>query len=160
MTDGSGESVQVDVQFACRQDSVPAEADIESWIRSAISEAEVSEPVEVSVRIVDEAEGRSLNERFRDRDYATNVLSFPSGDAAWPAGVPRPLGDIVICGPVVQRESVEQGKAAADHWAHIIVHGALHLLGFDHEVDADASKMEALETRILASRGVGDPYAA
>ena len=160
MTDGPDESVQVDVQFACSNDSVPAATDIAGWIRSAVAEVEVNEPVEVSVRIVDEAEGRSLNRQYRDRDYATNVLSFPTGNTALPAGVPRPLGDIVICGPVVQRELVEQGKTATDHWAHMLVHGTLHLLGFDHEADTEATKMEALEARILASRGVGDPYAA
>ena len=153
-------TVQVDVQFAYTGRSVPEKSDIEGWVRSAVIGARVSEPVEVSVRIVDEAEGRDLNRQYRDRDYATNVLSFPAGDCTLPGGAPRLLGDIVVCGPVVQRESVEQGKTAGDHWAHMLVHGTLHLLGFDHDIDAEAAKMEALETRVLASRGVGDPYAA
>jgi probable rRNA maturation factor len=159
MIDCPDESVKVDVQIACDSDSVPAKPEIVSWIRSAVTEARVSEPVDVSVRIVGEAEARNLNQQYRNSDYATNVLSFPSGHAVWPAEVPRPLGDIVICGPVVQRESDELGKSNADHWAHMLVHGTLHLLGFDHEADAEAATMEALETRILASRGVGDPYA-
>ena len=126
----------------------------------SVPEVDVNEPVEVSVRIVDEVESRNLNRQYRDRDYATNVLSFPGGDAALPPGLPRPLGDIVICGPVVQRESAEQGKTATDHWAHMLVHGTLHLLGFDHALEPEAARMEAMEAQILASRGVGDPYAA
>jgi len=160
MTDETGGPVLVDVQFACENESAPGGPDIESWICRAVREVKVNEPLEVSVRIVDEAEGRQLNQRYRDRDYATNVLSFPAGHAALPNGVRRPLGDIVICGPVVQRESAEQGKAAGDHWAHMLVHGTLHLLGFDHDTDSEAEEMEALETRILAGCGVGDPYAA
>ena len=160
MTDRSDQSVQVEVQFAYGTDSMPERSDIVNWVRSAVTEVQPDEPVEISVRIVDEAEARSLNRQYRNRDHATNVLSFPAGDTAWPAGVPRPLGDIVICGPLVQRESAEQGKAIVDHWAHLLVHGTLHLLGFDHESDAEAVTMEALETRILASRGVADPYAA
>ena len=108
-------------------------------------------------RIVDEAEGRALNERWRGRDHATNVLSFP---AELPPGVALPLlGDLVVCAPVVAREAAEQGKAEADHWAHLVIHGTLHLLGFDHETEAEATVMEDLERALLAGLGIGDPYA-
>jgi probable rRNA maturation factor len=155
---GNG-TVLVDVQCAFESGFVPDVEEIRNWVRSAILGVKVHEQVEVSIRIVDEAEGRTLNRDYRDKDGATNVLSFPAGESVLPEGMSRPLGDIVICGPVVQRESTEQGKPVADHWAHMLVHGTLHLLGYDHEIESDAEKMEALETRILAGRGVGDPYA-
>ncbi len=97
-----------------------------------------------------------LNRRYRHRDYATNVLSFP---VELPAGIATPLiGDLVICAPVVAREAAAQGKPARAHWAHLSVHGVLHLLGHDHIVEADATRMEALERRILATLGIADPY--
>ena len=97
---------------------------------------------------------------YRGKDRETNVLSFPAGDDGLPPDVARPLGDLVICAPVVLREAGEQGKSVADHWGHLLVHGSLHLLGFDHETDAEASAMEGLEREILAARGVADPYLA
>jgi probable rRNA maturation factor len=112
----------------------------------------------VAIRIVDADEGQALNLQYRGRDYATNVLSFP---ADLPPGVNLPLiGDLVICAPVVAREAAEQGKKPTDHWAHMTVHGTLHLLGYDHMEDAEAEAMEALETRILAGLGIADPYLA
>src|SRR5690606_7773710 len=112
---------------------------------------------ELSIRIVDDAEARALNRDYRNRDYATNVLSFP---ADLPPGITVPLiGDIVLCAPVIAREAQEQGKALGDHYAHLAIHGVLHLLGFDHGTDAEAARMEALETRILAGLGIGNPYA-
>ena len=112
---------------------------------------------ELSIRIVDIAEGRALNRDYRGKDYATNVLSFP---AELPPGVSLPLiGDLAICAPVVAREAAEQGKDPRDHWAHMTVHGVLHLLGYDHIQDNEAEAMEALETRILAGLGIADPYA-
>lgn len=155
--------LSIDVQNASTVDSVPPEGEIRSWIRDVIEQLGVRLPVEVSVRIVDAEEGRALNSAYRGKDKATNVLSFPAGDGAGavlPPDVARSLGDIVICAPVVDREAEEQGKNVADHWAHLLVHGALHLLGYDHEKDEDAREMETLETRILAARGLGDPYAA
>jgi probable rRNA maturation factor len=113
---------------------------------------------ELTIRVVDEAEGRELNRRWRERDYATNVLSFPADGLADIA--PDLLGDIVLCAPVVAAEAAEQGKAVADHWAHLTVHGVLHLLGFDHEDDAAAAIMEDHERAILAGLGVADPYRA
>ena len=115
--------------------------------------------MEVAVRVVDADEIRTLNRLYRDKDKSTNVLSFPAGDIdGLPAEVSRLLGDVVVCASVVAAEASEQGKALPDHWAHLLVHGTLHLLGFDHENGPEAAEMEALETQILASRSVTDPY--
>jgi probable rRNA maturation factor len=114
------------------------------------------------VRIVGLAEGRRLNAAWRGKDYATNVLSFPpvASGARHVARVwPRPLGDIVLCAPVVAREAREQRKPLESHWAHLVIHGALHLLGYDHEREADALRMERRERRLLAACGWPDPYA-
>jgi probable rRNA maturation factor len=108
----------------------------------------------VTVRFVDAIEGRALNAEFRGKDYATNVLTFVYDDEN-----PR-AGDVVLCAPVVRREAAAQGKPLADHHAHLVVHGMLHLQGFDHERHADAAVMEARETAILATLGLPDPYAA
>lgn len=152
-------SLSVDVQIAYESTSVPDPAEIESWLCAAIDRSVDTDNVEVAVRIVDEVEGREINHRFRTQDKATNVLSFPADISGLPAGTPRVLGDIVICGPVVEREAAEQGKDVRHHWAHMLVHGALHLLGFDHESDEDARVMEALEKELLAAQGIEDPYA-
>lgn len=134
---------------------VPDDDAFRRWVGAAL--AGRRETAELTVRIVDEAEGRALNARWRGRDYATNVLSFP---AELPPGVALPLlGDLVVCAPVVAREAAEQGKAETDHWAHLVVHGTLHLLGFDHERETDAALMEGLERELLAGLGIGDPYA-
>ena len=113
---------------------------------------------ELTIRLVDEAEGRELNRRWRDRDYATNVLSFPTEGLADIA--PDLLGDIVLCAPVVTAEAAAQGKSAAAHWTHLTVHGVLHLLGFDHQHQQSAAAMEEYERTILASLGFADPYRA
>jgi len=135
--------------------SAPAETDLIRWITAAV--AGRREQAEVTVRLVTEAESRELNLRYRERDYPTNVLSF---EADLPPGVELPfLGDVVICPSVLAREAEEQGKPADAHWAHITVHGVLHLLGYDHEDDGDAAVMEGLEVQILAALGYPDPYA-
>jgi probable rRNA maturation factor len=147
-------TVELEIQ---RVSAAPAPDDdaFRRWVGAAL--AGRRETAELTVRIVDEAEGRALNARWRGRDYATNVLSFP---AELPPGVALPLlGDLVVCAPVVAREAAEQGKAEADHWAHLVVHGTLHLLGFDHESESDAVVMEGLERELLAGLGIGDPYA-
>ena len=113
--------------------------------------------VQVNILIVGSAAGRRFNRQFRGRDYATNVLSFPH--ERHPAERDVLLGDMVICAPLVAREAREQGKALRDHYAHLTLHGVLHLLGYDHEDDAEATRMEALETRLLARLGIADPYA-
>ena len=155
--------IQVDVQVAADLSSVPAKSDIQNWLEQVIAHVgtDMARDVEISVKIVDEAEGRALNQRFRQQDKATNVLSFPLADESikdLQVDTPLALGDIVICGPIVAREASEQGKKSADHWAHLLVHGALHLFGYDHETDDDAQEMETLEVRILALGGVENPY--
>ena len=114
---------------------------------------------QVSLVVVDETEGRALNRDYRGKDYATNVLSFALNEGDTVAGMPL-FGDLVFCAPVVAREAAEQGKRLDAHYAHLVVHGMLHLQGFDHEADDEAEAMEALETVILGKLGYADPYAA
>lgn len=157
------QAVQVDVQVAAELLNVPTESDIQGWLEQVVGHvgSDMERNIEISVRIVDEAEGRALNRKYREQDSATNVLAFPLADTGVPlppADLPLALGDIVICGPVVVREASEQGKGNSDHWAHLLVHGALHLFGYDHETDAEAREMESLEARILALGGVENPY--
>jgi probable rRNA maturation factor len=150
--------LDVAVGYAAPRKGVPASASFRRWIEAALKGAKRRKASEVSVRIVDTEEGQALNLQYRGRDYATNVLSFP---VELPPGVDLPLiGDLVICAPVVAREAAEQGKKPADHWAHLTVHGTLHLLGYDHIDEAEAETMEALETKILAGLGIADPYIA
>ena len=144
------------LSYAVPRRGVPAAASFRRWAAAALAGARRKQSAELSLRIVGAREARSLNQRYRGKDYATNVLSFP---AELPRGIKSPLlGDIVICAPEVIREARQQNKQVRDHYAHLTIHGVLHLLGFDHLNDADAAKMEALETRVLASLGVGDPY--
>ena len=148
----------VHVSYAVPRAGVPSAASFRRWVDAALHGAKRRRATELSIRLVDAEEGRALNRDYRGKDYATNVLSF---EAELPPALKLPLiGDIVICAPVVAREAAEQGKAPRDHWAHLTVHGVLHLLGYDHLVDAEAEAMEALETRILAGLGMADPYAA
>ncbi|MDJ0940591.1 MAG: rRNA maturation RNase YbeY [Woeseiaceae bacterium] len=153
-------SVAVDIQVASDSADLPDEQVIERWIVAALDAAKPqARDIEVSVRIVDPDEMRLLNRDYRDKDKPTNVLSFPAGDIeGLPADAPAALGDIVVCAAVVADEAREQGKSAADHWAHMLVHGTLHLLGYDHISDADARAMEGLEVSILSAQGVADPY--
>jgi probable rRNA maturation factor len=128
------------------------------WVAAALVGARHRGPAELSIRIVGAREGRALNRQYRGKDYATNVLSFT---AELPRGVRSPLlGDIVISAPAVVREAHEQGKKAREHFTHLTVHGVLHLLGHDHQLEHDAARMERLETRILATLGIADPYLA
>ena len=152
--------ITIDIQHACASGDDPLDEDIRAWITRVLDRHGSGGPLEVSVRIVGEDESRQLNHDYRSKDRPTNVLSFPAATEGLPPDASLPVGDIVICGPVVEREAGEQGKRLADHWAHLLVHGTLHLLGFDHETDADAERMEAAERDILAAGGVSDPYAA
>jgi probable rRNA maturation factor len=146
--------VRVTVQKATQVQQVPTQAQFKRWITAVL--ADRRESAEVSIRIVDEGEGATLNRTWRNKDYATNVLSFP---VELPPEIKSSLlGDLVICAPVVTREAEAQGKRLEAHWAHLVVHGTLHLLGFDHEKEAEAQQMEALETAILAGLGYPDPY--
>ncbi len=153
--------VLVDVQQACNDDTIPETEIIDAWVTRAVEAAGTSHDVEVSVRIVDAEEVRALNREYRDRDKTTNVLSFPAGPlAGLPDDAPTLLGDIVVCASVVDSEAAEQGKTVANHWAHMLVHGTLHLLGFDHQDETEAAGMEALETQVLTEHGLSDPYGA
>ena len=151
----------VDVQIACDDDGIPDVTDIRAWVQHALAESGMAlgRGTEVSVRVVDTEEIRKLNRDYRNRDEVTNVLSFPADElAGLPPGEVTLLGDIVVCASVVSREAGAQGKAVGDHWAHMLVHGTLHLVGFDHQDESEASEMEALERRILGQYGLPDPY--
>ena len=146
----------VHLSYGLPRAGIPSPVSFRRWVEAALAGARRRRAAELSIRIVGTREGRTLNRTYRDKDYATNVLSFP---VDLPPGVHLPLlGDIAICAPVVRREAAEQGKPVAHHWAHLTVHGVLHLLGYDHIVEAEAVRMEALETRILKGLGISDPY--
>ena len=145
--------VEVDLQNACDSDSVPAEADLRQWAETGwLREGET----EVTLRVVDKSESAGLNNRYRGRNYPTNVLSFPF---EVPDGVELDLlGDLVICADVVGREAEEQDKTLQAHWAQMVIHGMLHLQGYDHQNDQEAETMESLEVRLLGELGFPDPY--
>lgn len=144
----------LEVQRASRCTDLPSDRQIQRWVAAALGDRRSG--TELSVRIVDEDESQQLNHLYRGRDKPTNVLSFP---AELPEELNLPLlGDLVICAPVVAREAQQQRKAATAHWAHMVVHGTLHLLGYDHIEDADAEIMENLETGLLNGLGFADPY--
>ena len=140
-------SAEIVVQRATAARGVPAPAQLRRWARAALGRR----GGEVTLRVVGAAESRSLNARYRGKDKPTNVLSFPSE-------APGMLGDLVLCAPVVAREAREQGKRPNSHWAHMVVHGVLHLLGFDHIRPADAKVMEGRDRAILARLSFPDPY--
>ena len=151
-------SLDVAVSYACPRKGVPAAPSFWRWVGVALA-GRIRE-ADLAIRIVGEDEGRALNRHYRGKDYATNVLSFP---AERPPGLPKNakfplLGDLVLCAPVVASEAAAQGKPLAAHYAHLTVHGCLHLLGWDHDDDADAQAMEQLEREILAGLGIDDPY--
>jgi probable rRNA maturation factor len=146
--------MKLTVQDLSADDDVPDLEQIRHWAQVAL---DADSERELTVRIVAESEMSELNSRYRHKEGPTNVLSLPFDGAP---GVDTPfLGDIVICAPVVRREAREQGKDVAAHWAHMVVHGVLHLRGYDHENDVDAGQMEGLETRILTGIGFPAPYA-
>lgn len=157
----------LDLQKASDAEGLPTRIDLERWIRAALAAGgrRPGSTTELTLRIVDADEGASLNERFRGREGPTNVLSFPF--EAPPAiaeldasvsNIVQLIGDLVICAPVVEQEAREQHKAREAHWAHMVVHGVLHLLGHDHVIADEATRMEALETAILGGLGFPPPY--
>ncbi|MBU8976477.1 MULTISPECIES: rRNA maturation RNase YbeY [unclassified Lysobacter] len=150
--------LDVVINYAVPRTGVPAAVSFRRWVAAAL-ESRIRE-ADLAIRIVGTKEGRALNHHYRGKDYATNVLSFPAElPEGLPEGVKMPLlGDLVICAPVVAREAKEQKKALAAHYAHLTVHGVLHLLGWDHEDEKEAVCMEQLEREILASLGIEDPY--
>ncbi|HZV61085.1 MAG TPA: rRNA maturation RNase YbeY [Methylophilaceae bacterium] len=135
------------VQYACAAQNLPTPSQFRKWIKSAL-------PIEaeVTLRIVDEEEGRMLNRTYRGRDYATNVLTFPLAEE------PLLMGDIILCAPVVSQEAQAQQKSMEAHFAHLTIHGVLHLQGYEHEDNAQAEFMEAMESQTLQRLGYADPY--
>lgn len=144
--------LNLSVQYVCNTDGLPLRAQIRAWSRAALN-ADGMRGGQITIRFVDAEEGQALNREYRGKDYPTNVLSFPYETD------PVVLGDLVICAPVVAREAAEQRKTLQAHYAHLVVHGLLHLQGYDHETgEDDARHMEDKEREILASLGFADPY--
>ena len=139
--------VKLSVQIASELANLPTKAQFKKWAKAALRV-----DTEVTIRIVDEAEGRALNSTYRGKDYATNVLTFPLTET------PHLMGDIIICAPVVMAEAAAQNKSLVAHYAHLTVHGVLHLHGYDHEIEAQAELMESLEITILQKLGYANPY--
>jgi probable rRNA maturation factor len=146
---------QIDIESNSGSQRIPPVTALEGWITTALQSQNLEE-AEVSLYIVDEKESQELNAQYRGKDKPTNVLSFPA-DIPEEVGIPL-LGDLVVCAPVVEREAEEQGKSLEAHWAHMLVHGSLHLLGFDHIHDDEAEVMESLETKIVTGLGFPAPY--
>ncbi len=148
-------TIVLDLQIAVENEQdLPNYEDILLWLNSTL--AKFQPQAEVTVRVVDEPESQELNHDYRGKDKPTNVLSFPFEA---PPGIDIDLlGDLVICKQVVEREAIEQNKPLLSHWAHMVVHGCLHLLGYDHIEDQEAEEMESLETEIMKSMGYSDPY--
>ena len=145
--------LNLSVQYACNNSGLPLRPLIRAWVRAAL-DVDGARGGQITVRFVDAEEGQTLNRDYRDKDYATNVLSFPYDTD------PVVCGDLVICASVVEREAAEQGKPLAAHYAHLVVHGVLHLQGYDHETgEQDASRMEQQECIVLNALGFENPYA-
>ena len=146
--------IKVDIQRATNTPDIPENRQLRKWARIALSDYD--KDAELTIRIVDEKEGTELNRKWRKAKGPANVLSFSYEDNNRIAG--GLLGDIIICAPVIRREALEQKKSLASHWAHMVIHGTLHLLGYDHIKTKDAREMERLEIRLLESLGYTDPY--
>ena len=148
----------VDIQIACTPTELPSEAQFQRWIDTALAEVS-SNPeqfFELTIRLVNKEESQQLNKQYRGKDKPTNVLSFPF---EVPDGIElNLLGDLIICIDVMQQEAQAQNKALFDHWAHLVIHGCLHLLGFDHIDESEALEMETIEVAILHKLGIDDPY--
>lgn len=147
--------LELDLQIATEDTAnLPNEADFKRWVEKALPDSD--EEFEVTIRIVDEEESHALNHEYRGKDKSTNVLSFPFEA---PPGLELPLlGDLVICTQIVAKEAAEQDKELFHHWAHMTIHGILHLRGYDHINDDEADEMESIETELLASLSISDPY--
>lgn len=151
-------SVKIDVQYVCESTSgLPTEKDFQRWADIALCD---DADAEVTIRIVDENESRELNHQYRGKNKPTNVLSFPMELPEELAGKMGDglLGDLVICAPVVAREAAEQNKPLPHHWAHMVIHGMLHLQGYDHIEEDEAGEMESLEIKLLQQLGIENPY--
>ena len=157
----------IDLQLATEAEPLPSLEQLEQWV--GLATAQLEKPAEVTIRLVDDAESQQLNLDYRGKDKPTNVLSFPAEMDAFEAEFDIPelmaelgddnyLGDLVISAPTVAREAQEQQKSLMDHWAHLVIHGCLHLQGYDHIEDAEAELMEGLEIQLLAKLGIANPY--
>jgi probable rRNA maturation factor len=146
-------AIVVDLQNDAGLADAPALADFERWVAAALQDSHAQ--LEQTICVVDEAQSRELNHRFRGKDSATNVLAFPGDNNLLDYDC---LGDLVICAPLVTAEALQQGKSVDAHWAHLVVHGMLHLQGFDHQSNEQANSMEALEIEILDTLGYTNPY--
>ena len=147
-------STVISIQRASRLANIPSDRLLRRWVNAALAGIKAANASEVTLRVVNAAEGRNLNSAFRGKDYATNILTFVYHEKKSPIL----MGDLVVCAPVVAREAKDQHKTLADHYAHLCIHGILHLGGYDHESPRDAKRMETLEVKILAGLGVGNPY--
>jgi probable rRNA maturation factor len=149
-----GISLDLDLQIAVDNPRLPTQAEFDTWVRTAMGQTMTE--VELTIRIVEVAESQQLNLTYRGKDKPTNVLSFPFEA---PPEVELPLlGDLVICAQVVEQEAIEQNKPLNAHWAHMVIHGCLHLLGYDHIIDEEADEMESLETQLVEGLGFTNPY--
>jgi probable rRNA maturation factor len=147
-------NLDLDIQRITQLQGLPTTDEFRMWVSAAL--AGRRQEAELAIRLVDDEESRRLNHQYRGKDKSTNVLSFP---VDLPEEVASPLlGDLVICAPVVRREAEQQGKSEYAHWAHMVVHGVLHLLGYDHQNADDATAMESLEREILSGMKLPDPY--
>jgi probable rRNA maturation factor len=151
-------SLDLAVQYVVKPKGVPPKKQFKRWTRAAM---EAGLDASITLRVVDVEEGRALNCDYRGKDYATNVLSFAFNEGEQVPGMGDVvMGDLVLCAPVIENEAREQGKTLEAHWAHLVVHGVLHLQGYDHLDEVEAEAMEALETAILQGLGYDDPYAS
>ncbi len=156
-------TTQLDLQLACRAKNLPSQAQFQQWLDCVLLDGGIvknstkeNKAFEVTVRLVDIAESQALNHQYRNKNKPTNVLSFPF---EVPEGIElNLLGDLVICADIVENEAKEQNKTINNHWAHMVIHGCLHLLGFDHISDSEAEIMESIEINILAKLGIDNPY--
>jgi len=147
-------TIELDIQHACDAQNLPSTAQFQSWVDTALGH--YKKDFELTIRLVEISESQALNLQYRDKDKPTNVLSFPF---EVPEGIElNLLGDLVVCADVVAKEAQEQCKNLNHHWAHMVIHGCLHLLGYDHIDDDEATEMETLETRLLNELNISDPY--
>lgn len=150
----SAACVDLELQIAVEGFELPSTQEMELWVKTALRDS--MEQAELTIRIVDVAESQMLNSTYRGKDKPTNVLSFPFEA---PPGIELPLlGDLVVCAAVVKQEAIDQNKPLNAHWAHMVVHGCLHLLGYDHIEDIEAEEMESIETQLIESLGYNNPY--
>ena len=150
----NGDDRQIEIQYALAADGLPSAAGLRHWAEVGLRDYD--RPAELVIRVVDEAEITALNRQYRHKDGPTNVLAFPC--ETMPGVDTDLLGDVVICAPLVAEEAIARQKPLEAHWAHLVIHGVLHLLGYDHQDESGAGEMEARETQLLATLGFADPY--